>query len=85
MVRSLGGLHADWCHNPSIGASRGILLMWDKRVVEKIEVCTGEFVAAASFRSVNDDFVWAFEGVYSPTINVDRKFLWEELAGLLSW
>ena len=59
--------------------------MWDRRGVEKIEVYMGEFVAAASFRSADDDFVWAFAGVYGPNSNVDRKFLWEELTGLISW
>jgi len=44
----------------SRGASSGILLMWDMRVVEKIEVHVGEFVVACSFRSVDDDFSWAF-------------------------
>ena len=86
MVRSLlGCLHTDWCYVPSNGTSGGILLMWDRRTVEKIEVCTVEFVAAASFRSVDDDFVWAFMGVYDPNIDLDRKFLWEELASLISW
>jgi len=38
-------------------ASGGILLMWDRRVVEKIEVCGGEYVVACSFRNVEDDLV----------------------------
>jgi hypothetical protein len=31
--------------------------MWDRRVVEKIEVYVGEFVVACSFRNVTDDFI----------------------------
>lgn len=31
----------DWCYIGSRGASKGILLLWDKRVVEKIEDCLG--------------------------------------------
>ena len=31
--------------------------MWDRRVVMKIEVCVGEFVAACSFKNVEDEFV----------------------------
>jgi hypothetical protein len=69
----------------SIGASGGILLMWDRRVVTKIEVCLGNYVAACSFRNVGDGLVWAFAGVYGPTCNSLRRFLWEELAGLLSY
>jgi hypothetical protein len=68
----------------SIGASGGILLMWDRRVVTKIEVCLGNYLAACSFRNVGDGLLWAFAGVYGPTCNSLRRFLWEELAGLLS-
>lgn len=41
VVGSLWGCqHVDWCYLGSRGASRGILLMWHMRVVEKIE-CGG--------------------------------------------
>jgi hypothetical protein len=67
------------------GASGGVLLMWDRRVVEKIDGCVGEFSVAVSFRNVEDHFAWAFVGVYGPNADGDRRFLWDELAGLLSW
>lgn len=69
----------DWCYSGSIGASRGILLMWDRKVVEKLSVW-GLFLVTCSFRNVDDNFEWAFTGVYDP--NVDN---WDELVGLLSW
>jgi hypothetical protein len=59
--------------------------MWDKRVVEKIDVCVGNFTLAISFRNVVDHFVWAFAGVYGLNSNSDRRLLWDELAGILSW
>jgi hypothetical protein len=65
--------------------SSGILLLQDKRVVEKIEVYVGEYVVACSFRNIADDFTWAFAGFYGPNIDSCRRSLWEELAGLLSW
>ena len=34
-----GCSHVDWVHLGSKGASRGMLLMWDRRLVEKIRVC----------------------------------------------
>jgi hypothetical protein len=41
-VRSLWGCQfLDWYYLPSSEASGGILLMWDKRVVKKIESCGG--------------------------------------------
>jgi len=71
IVRNLWGcLHAGWCYLPSSGASGGILSLWDKRVVEKIEVCVREYVVSCSFRNVADDFTWAFAGVYAPILIV---------------
>jgi hypothetical protein len=46
----------DWCALGSHGAFGGILLMWDRRVVEKVEAWEGSYAIACSFRSVNDDF-----------------------------
>jgi hypothetical protein len=74
----------EWCHVASDGASGGTLLMWDRRVVAKLDVCLGSFVAARSFRNVDDGLVWAFAGVYGPNGDNLRKHLWEELAGLMS-
>jgi endonuclease/exonuclease/phosphatase family metal-dependent hydrolase len=86
LVRSLWGCHfVDWCYLASRGASGSILIMWDRRIVEKIEVYVGEFVVACSFRSVADNFSWAFAGVYGPNIDSLRSSLWDELAGLSSW
>ena len=62
------------------GVSGGILLMWDRRVVSKIDVCLGFYVAACCFRNVEDGLVWAFVGVYGP----NREFEKEELARLMS-
>jgi exonuclease III len=86
IVRSLWGCpFVDWCYSASYGASGGMLIMWDKRIVEKIDVFVGEYVFACSFRSIFDDFSWAFAGVYNPNINALRSSLWDELAGLSSW
>jgi exonuclease III len=76
--------YVDWCHVDSRGASGGILLMWDRRVVSKIDSCVGNFVVACHFRNVEDGLMWAFAGVYGPNRNHARRRLWEELAGLLS-
>jgi exonuclease III len=86
LVRSLWRCpYADWCYLASSGASGGMLLMWDKRIVEKIDVFVGEYVLACSFRSVEEDFSWAYAGVYGPNLDAFRSSLWDELAGLISW
>jgi len=62
-----------------------MFIMWEKRIVEKIDVSVGEFVLACSFRSVEEDFSWAFAGVYDPNIDALRSSLSDELAGFSSW
>jgi len=70
---------------PAFGTSGGILLMWDKRVVECLEEAIGLFFISCKLKSVMDQFVWAFSGVYGPIDNSERPLLWEELSGVLHW
>jgi hypothetical protein len=75
-MRSLWGCHhAKWCYVAFRGASGGILLMWDRRVVKKIKVCMGEFVVTCSFRNVVADFAWAFAWIYGPNLDNVRRSL----------
>jgi hypothetical protein len=48
--------------------------MWDKKVVEKVDECVGDYTLAVSFRNIVDQFVWAFAGVYDPNSGSDRDF-----------
>ena len=68
----------------SIGAFEGILLMWDRRVVEKTNEVVGDFLVPCRFRGVVDQFEWAFSGVYGPQTDRERSLMWDELAGLAS-
>lgn len=56
--------------------------MWDKRVVELVEECIENYAMAGSFKNIEDGWQWAFAGVYGPNVDRERRFLWEELAGL---
>jgi hypothetical protein len=86
VVKSVWGCrYVDWCYVAAFGAAGGILLMWDKRVVSRVDAVVGEFVAACSFKNVVDGFAWAFAGVYGPNGDIDRRCLWDELAGLMSY
>jgi hypothetical protein len=86
VVRSLWRCnHIDWCTLDSNGAKGGILIMWDTRVVEKVDECVEEFTLAVSFKNIADNFAWAFAGVYGPNSGCDRRRLWDELAGISSW
>jgi hypothetical protein len=49
----------------SRSGAKGILIMWDNRVVEKVEDCVGDYTLAMSFRDVVDRLICAFAGVWS--------------------
>jgi hypothetical protein len=86
IIRSLWGIqHVDWLYLGSEGASGGILMMWDRRVVAMIDSAVGHFSISCKFRNVLDQKDWAFSGVYGPNINRERITMWEELAGVASW
>ena len=86
IIRSLwSGQHVDWVYLGSEGASRGVLVMWDRRVVEFVEEAMSHFPISCRFKNVVDQFEWAFIGVYGPNFDRDKRLLWEELFGLCSW
>jgi hypothetical protein len=86
LVRNIWGIHhVDWLYLGSMGASGGILLMWDSRVVEKIDDAVGNFSVSCKFRSVVNQTEWAFSGVYGPQTDRERLIMWYELAGISSW
>ena len=86
IVRSLWGIHhVDWSYLESEGVSGGILLMWDRRVVKKVDEATGHFSLSCKFRCVADQYEWAFSGVYSPQTDRERREMWDELSGMSSW
>ena len=69
-VQSLwGSPFIDWAVLDIVQTSGGVLLIWDKRVFEKLDVIAGQFFVSALLRGVVDDFVWACAGVYDPNDN----------------
>lgn len=61
LVKSLWGCpYVDWAYLGSVGAFGGILVLWDGRVVEKVEEAVGQFSVSCKFQNVEDQFVWAF-------------------------
>ncbi|KAG6635788.1 hypothetical protein CIPAW_11G066600 [Carya illinoinensis] len=86
IVRSLWGcLHMGWVYLSSKRALGSILLLWDKRVVNLVEEYVGQHLVACSFKNVDDGYKWSLAGVYSPNVDNNRRFLWEEITGLCSW
>ena len=86
VIQSLwGNQHVDWISLGSNGAAKGVLSMWDKRVVKKVDEAAGYYSLSCKFRNVLDQFEWIFTGVYGSNLDNERGLLWEELLGLLSW
>lgn len=56
-IRSLWGCHyVDWVYLSSMGASGGILVIWDRRVAEKLEETVGKFSVSYRFKNVGGLF-----------------------------
>ena len=65
VVRSLwGSPFLDWVVLDAINTAGGVLLVWDKRVFEKVDCAIGLFSVNVLLKGVADDFVWACSGVY---------------------
>ena len=39
-----------------------VLLMWDKRVIEKVDDVVGEHVVSCKFQNMADGFEWVLQG-----------------------
>ena len=82
-ARSFGvGRFFDWKVAEAEGATGDILLFWDKRKLELVEVETGLFSITCWFKNVEDGFQWAFTCVYGPVEMSNREMFWEELGSL---
>ena len=83
IVRSLGvGRHIDWRAINSRGAAGGVLVFWDNRVVELLEVEEGMFTVSCQFKNSVDGLRWVFTGVYGPVCRRDREVFWEEFRSI---
>ena len=57
IIRSLPvGRHMDWVAANAEGASGGILILWDKRVLQLIRVEESCFTLSCRFRNCEDSF-----------------------------
>ena len=83
IVRSLGiGKNLGWVSLDARGSTCGVLVMWDKRVLEGLEVEVGSFSISCRFRNCEEGFAWVFSGLYGPIKGRERRELWEELAAV---
>lgn len=60
-----------WVELVSDGASRDILVLWDRRV-ELVEHYVGNFLVACHFKSVDDGIEWGFARVHGLIVDSHR-------------
>ena len=83
MVNSVGiGRFLNWASVDARGAVGGLLLLWDNRVLENLEVERGGYSISIRFRNCVDGFTWTFSGVYGPVISSEKEDFWEELSAI---
>ena len=83
IVRSLGiGRNLGWVSLDARGSASGMLVMWDKRVLEGLEAEVGSFSISCRFKNCEEGFVWVFSGLYGRCNGKERRELWEELAAV---
>ena len=55
------------------------MLLWDTRVLERLEVEVGSFSISCRFRNCEEGFIWVFSRLYGPLKGRERMEMWEEL------
>ena len=66
-VRSLGaGNNLGWVSLDTRGMAGGVLLIWDKRILEGLEIEVGSFSISCRFIICEEGFVWVFSRVIWP-------------------
>ena len=81
-MRSLGtGRFLDWGALDAYGPAGGLLICWDKRILEVLEMGVGNFSISCRLRNV-EELVWIFTSVYGPFSREDRDCMWEELGAI---
>ena len=74
MVNCVGvGRFLNWASVDARGAAGGLLLFWDNRVLEKLEVESGGYSISVCFRYRADGFTWIFSGVYESVIGSEKE------------
>ena len=74
LVRSLGlGRHVDRRVVNSRGAIGGIMVFWDNRLVELVDLEEGVFLTSCRCKNCVDGIVWVFTGVHGLVCSRDRE------------
>ena len=83
MVRSLVvDRFLEWGVVDAKGQVGGIVVFWDKRVLELLEMEIGAFSMSCRFRNCEGGFEWMFSKVYGLVLAEEREDFWVELSAI---
>ena len=74
LTRALNALH-------TVG---GVILMWDRRAFEKVDLVVGNFSISLLLKEVSDGFEWICSRVYRSIDGSLRDAMWAELDSMKS-
>ena len=74
--------YVDWVALDANQTVGGVLMMWDRKVLEKLEVMVGQFSISVRWQGLGDGFIWVCSGVYGPNDNNLKGQLWDKLIGI---
>jgi hypothetical protein len=68
IIRSIwGNSFVAWVALDAINTAGGVLLLWDKRVLELVDSTVGQFSVSCCWKGLLDGFEWVGTGLYGPT------------------
>lgn len=73
-----GSPFVEWVALDANHTARDVLLIWDRRMFEKVDCVVGRFSVSMLLKGVTDGFEWVCSEVYRPTNVSLRDALWAE-------
>ncbi len=77
-----GNRYVAWVVLDAINTAGGVLLLWDKRVLELADSIVGKFSISCLWKCLLDGFEWVGTGLYGPTCDEIRPDFWSEVKGV---
>ncbi|XP_026433507.1 uncharacterized protein LOC113330930 [Papaver somniferum] len=80
-----GNNNFGWTFQQSAGSSGGMIILWNKDILDVHDSLVGEFTLSISCSNKDDGFQWILTNVYGPNKPRERDSFWEELDNVYSF
>lgn len=74
-----GGSHLKWLRLDAVGATSGVILLWDIRQISVASMWKGVFSVSAVVEDLVAKFRWLVTSVYGPNDSSSKREFWREL------